>query len=185
VIGLFGSVFDPPHNGHVALLREARARLGFGDAVVFVVARPGHKHVKTDAETRLALAHAAFPDEHVELDPNPRTIDTLRDRRFDDPIFLIGADEFLDFPGWKEPDAVLDLARIGVATRPGYPRECFDDILARLGRPDRVLFFDLEPVDVSSSEVRERVSRGEPIDGLVPAAVAAEIAQLGLYRTAR
>jgi nicotinate-nucleotide adenylyltransferase len=185
VIGLFGSVFDPPHNGHVVLLREARARLGFRDAAVFVVADPGHKHVETNAGTRLALARAAFPDEHVELDKNPRTIDTLRERRFDDPVFLIGADEFLDFPGWKEPDAVLDLARLGVATRPGFPRERFNDVLARLRRPDRVLFFDLEPVDVSSSEVRERVSRGEPIDDLVPAAVAAEIARLGLYRTAR
>ena len=185
MIGLFGSVFDPPHNGHVALLREARARLGLADAVVFVVAHPGHKQVETDAATRFALARAAFPDEQVELDPNPRTIDTLRERRFDEPIFLIGADEFLDFPDWKEPDGVLDLARLGVATRLGYPRERFDDVLARLRRPERVLFFDLEPVDVSSSEVRERVARGEPIDGLVPPAVAAEIARLGLYRTAR
>jgi nicotinate-nucleotide adenylyltransferase len=185
VIGLFGSVFDPPHNGHVALLREARARLGLADAVVFVVAHPGHKRVETDAETRLALARAAFPDERVELDPYPRTIDTLRERRFDDPVFLIGADEFLDFSGWKEPDAVLDLTRLGVATRPGYPCERFEGVLARLRRPDRVLFFDLEPVDVSSSEVRERVANGEPVDGLVPSAVAAEIGRLGIYRTAR
>jgi len=147
-----------------------------------VVADPGHKDVHCPAETRVALAHAAFPDRAVELDHHARTVDMLRAGRWDDPVFLIGADEFAAFPAWKEPDAVLELARLGVASRPGYPRERLEEVLARLSRPDRVVFFEIDPIRVSSSEIREKVGRGEAIDGLVPPAVAAEIADRGLYR---
>lgn len=180
--GVFGAVFDPPHFGHLALLRQARERFAFERVVVLVVAAPGHKHVATDAATRLELARAAFPGEEVRLDPHPRTVDLLRERGFDDAMFLIGADQFADFLDWKEPDEVLELARLGVATRPGYPRKQLEPVLAGLRRPDRVEFFEIEPLDVSSSEIRARVARGEPVDGLVPPAVAREIARLGLYR---
>jgi nicotinate-nucleotide adenylyltransferase len=182
VTGLLGGAFDPPHIGHVALADAAERELGLSEVVIVVVADPGHKEVRCPVETRLALAQAAFPGRAVEVDHHARTVDMLRAGRWRDPIFLIGADEFADFPRWKEPDAVLELARVGVASRPGYPRELLEDALARLSRPERVLFFDIEPLPVSSSEVRERVARGESIDGLVPPAVAAEIAGRGLYR---
>jgi nicotinate-nucleotide adenylyltransferase len=106
------------------------------------------------------------------LDGHARTIDLLREGRYPDPLFLIGADEFCDFLSWKEPDAVLELARLGVATRPGFPRERLERVVARLEHPERVEFFDIEPVPVSSTEVRVRLDRGEPIEGLVPPAVA-------------
>ena len=78
---------------------------------------------------------------------------------------------------------MLELARLGVATRPGFPpRASSTRCSAALARPERVLFFELEPSPVSSTDVRARVRRGEPIDGLVPPAVAALIAELGLYR---
>ena len=180
--GLFGSVFDPPHDGHVALLRDAKSHFGFDRVVVLVVARPGHKRVATEAAIRLELARLAFPDEEVELDPHARTIDTLRDGAFDDPVFLVGADQFADFLTWKDPDGVLERARLGVATRPGFSRESLDRVLRELGRPDRVELFEIEHLDVSSSDVRARVAAGRPIDGLVPPPGAAEIARLGLYR---
>jgi nicotinate-nucleotide adenylyltransferase len=106
----------------------------------------------------------------------------LRAGSWPNPIFLIGADEFADFPTWKEPDAVLDLTRLGVASRPGYARERLEHVLAGLKRPERVRFFEIDPVPVSSSEIRNRVERGESIEGLVPPAVAAEIERRGLYR---
>jgi nicotinate-nucleotide adenylyltransferase len=182
VTGLFGSVFDPPHNGHLAVVRRAREHFQLDRVVVLVVADPGHKAVATDAAERLVLARLAFPQDEVALDPHPRTVDMLREGGFDDPLFLVGADEFCDFLGWKDPNGVLELARLGVATRPGYPRERLDGVLARLARPDRVEFFEIEPLDVSSSEIRACVARGESIDGLVPPGVAAEIEALGLYR---
>ncbi|MER3410773.1 MAG: nicotinic acid mononucleotide adenylyltransferase [Thermoleophilia bacterium] len=180
--GLFGGRFDPPHLGHVALLRGAERHFSFDRLVVLVVAAPGHKEALTPAETRLALARAAFPGYEVELDFHPRTVDLLREGRYPDPLFLIGADELVSFLEWKEPEAVLELARLGVATRPGYPKERLERVLSQLSRPERVVFFEIEPVAVSSSEVRRRVAAGEPIEELVPASVAREIARLGLYR---
>ena len=179
---LLGGTFNPPHNGHVALAHAAEER--FGDEVVVLVStRPGHKEVELDAETRLELARAAFPDCEVELDPHERTVDALAAGRWRDPLFVIGADEFCDFLTWKDPEGVLGRARIAVATRPGYPHERLQSVLDRLSQPQRVQFFEIEPLPISSEEIRERVARGEPIDGLVPPAVAAEIAGRGLYRS--
>ena len=181
MIGLLGGAFDPPHEGHVAVARAAVARFDLDVLVVVVAARPGHKDVALDAETRLELARAAFPEHEVVLDEHERTVDLLRTGRWRDPLFLVGADEFCDFLEWKEPDAVLDLARLGVATRPGYPRERLDSVLEQLQRPDRVEFFEVEPVPVASRDLRERAARGEPLDGLVPAAVAKLIRGRRLY----
>jgi nicotinate-nucleotide adenylyltransferase len=183
VIGLLGGAFDPPHVGHVALAYAAVAQLDLDRLVVVVVAEPGHKAVHSPAETRLDLARAAFPGRQVELDRHARTVDMLREGRWHDPVFLIGADEFADFPNWKEPDTILELAWLGVASRPGYPQDQLDDVLAGLARSERVLFFQIEPQPVSSREIRQRVARGEAIDGLVPPAVAVEIAGRGLYRS--
>jgi nicotinate-nucleotide adenylyltransferase len=79
---------------------------------------------------------------------------------------------------------VLALARLGVATRPGYPRERLQDALAAVSRPERVLLFELEEQPISSSDLRARAARGDPLDGLVPPAVAQAIARRGLYRAA-
>ena len=180
-IGLFGGAFDPPHDGHVALARAAKERFGVPRLVVLVSENPGHKDVDLPADVRLELARAAFPADDVRLDPYPRTIDLLRAERFDDPLFLVGADEFVEFPAWKEPDAVLELARIGVATRPGFDRALLDAVLGSLRQPDRVLFFDLEPNRAASRDIRGRAAAGEPLDGLVPPEVARLIAERGLY----
>ena len=182
--GLLGGTFNPPHNGHLALARAAEQQLDIDRLIVLVDERPGHKEVQLDAATRLRLARAAFPDHEVELDSHERTVDMLGDGPWRDPVFVLGADEFADFMTWKDPNGVVSRARLAVATRPGYPVERLDDVLRRLDRPDRVRLFEIEPWPVSSREVRDRVARGEPIEGLVPAAVAALIESLGLYRPA-
>ncbi|MBA3733738.1 MAG: nicotinate-nicotinamide nucleotide adenylyltransferase [Actinobacteria bacterium] len=180
--GLLGGTFNPPHYGHIALADAARRHFALDELAVLVAVRPGHKQVQLNADTRLKLARAAFPDYDVELDPHERTVDLLKEGRWSDPIFLIGADQFADFLTWKDPEGVIARARIGVATRPGYPRERLDEVLAQLSRPERIELFEIEPVPVSSREIRDRVARGEPIEGLVPSAVAALIDSLGLYR---
>ena len=181
-IGLFGGAFDPPHVGHVAVARAARAHFGLSRLVVLVAAAPGHKGVHAGADDRLELARAAFPDDDVRLDPYPRTIDLLRAEAFDDPLFVIGADQFCSFDSWQEPDAVLDLTRLAVATRPGFPQEQLDAVLRDLRRPERVLFFELEPNPAASTDIRALAEAGLPLDGLVPEAVAALIESRGLYR---
>jgi nicotinate-nucleotide adenylyltransferase len=182
VIGLFGGAFDPPHNGHVALFRAARDQLGLERILVAVIARPGHKSVELPAEVRLELARAAFPGTEVVLDHHPRTIDALRAHpEWEGAVFLVGADEFAAFPSWKEPDELLRLVRLGVGTRPGYPRERLQAVLERLEQPERVLFFDIEPLPIASSELRDRLDRGADVHDLVPPAVWGVIERDGLY----
>ena len=175
---ILGGTFDPPHNGHVALARAALERLPVDRLLVLVASRPGHRAVVADAESRLRLARAAFADlpAEVELDDNAFTVDAVRGGRFGDALFVVGADEGADFPSWREPDEVLRWVRLAVGTRSGYP----PPDLERYG--DRVVPFELASPPVSSSEVRDRVARGEAIDDLVPPAVAEAIRDLGLYR---
>jgi nicotinate-nucleotide adenylyltransferase len=184
-LGIFGGAFDPPHNGHVALVSAAKEALGLDKVIVLVAADPAHKRIETPAPLRLELARAAFPDDESVLDEHARTVDTLRaHREWADPVFLIGADEFCEFLSWKEPDEVLRLARLGVAARPGYPREQLDAVLDGLEAPGRVHFFELvQPV--ASRELRARLERGEgPVD-LLPPAVAAIVRREGLYGPSR
>jgi len=180
-VALYGGAFDPPHNGHVAVAAAAKERYEV-PLLVLVSEAPGHKDVHLPAATRLELARAAFPDDTVRLDPYPRTIDLLRGEAFDDPLFVIGADEFCDFLDWKEPDAVLELAHLAVATRPGFPRERLDAVLGRLDRPERVEFFDIDPNPAASRAARALASRGESLAGVVPPAVARLISEQALYR---
>jgi nicotinate-nucleotide adenylyltransferase len=179
---LYGGAFDPPHLGHVAVADAAREHFGVERLVVLVNERPAHRAVQASAEDRLALAVAAFPDDDVRLDPYPRTVELLRAERFDDPVFVIGADQFGAFLDWSEPAEVLERTRLAVATRPGFPRSGLDAVLEQLDRPERVVFFEIEPNPAASTDVRALVAAGEPLDGLVPAAVARLIAGRGLYR---
>lgn len=184
--GLFGGAFDPPHNGHVELARAALHRFELDPLLVLVLAAPGHKPVETDVEARLELARAAFvdlPGTEVCREDNAFTIDSVRGGDYDGALFLVGADEFADFLSWKEPREVLRHIRLAVATRPGFPRERLEPVLAELADlSDRVEFFEISAIPVSSTQIRNRVRNGQAIDELVPAAVAAAIDRLGLYR---
>ena len=184
-VGVLGGAFDPPHVGHVELAQRGIERFDLDRLLVRVVEDPGHKEVATAPQIRLFLAELAFAaldEAEVSLDPFARTVESLDALALDDPVFLVGADEFASFLTWKEPERVLELARLGVATRPGVDLAQLDAVLSSLARPERVSFFEIEPLAVSSSDIRRRSASGEPIRGLVPPAVEAEIARLGLYR---
>ena len=86
-IALFGGAFDPPHVGHVAVARARKEQFDVERLIVFVADAPGTS-VELPVEARLELARAAFPDDDVQLDPYPRTIDLLRAESFDEPLFV-------------------------------------------------------------------------------------------------
>jgi nicotinate-nucleotide adenylyltransferase len=174
--GLYGGAFDPPHVGHVALAAGAKKTFELPGLIVLVSERPAHKATQSPAAIRLELARAAFPDDDVRLDPYPRTIDLLRTESFAEPLFVMGGDEFCSFMSWKEPQEILDLAEIGVGTRPGFPRDRLDTVVAQLRRPERVHFFEIEPNPASSTAIRAG-GAGED----VPPAVAALIRHYRLY----
>ena len=180
---LYGGAFDPPHLGHVAVADAARRRFVVERLAVLVNEQPAHRVVRAAAQDRVALARAAFPADDVRLDPHPRTVELLRAESFDDPVFVIGADQFRGFLAWSEPAEVLERTRLAVATRPGFPRSELEGVLEQLDRPERVVFFEIEPNPAASTDVRARVAAGEELDGLVPAAVAQIILERGLYRS--
>lgn len=191
-VAVFGGAFDPPHLGHVALVRTALERLGFERILVVPAGDPPHKKVVTSAVIRAHLTELAFDDipqvdiSTVELEPGgPRyTVDTLRrlGEEYDDLTLLVGADQFAGFLRWREPNTVLELAALAVANRPDCDDEKLGPVLAELERPERVSFFSIPPHPISSHEIRARVRSGQPIDGFVPLRVAAEIDRLGLYQ---
>lgn len=157
----------------MALAEGALRGLGADRLLVLVVENPGHKPTVLDPATRLELARLAFadlPQTDVRLDDHAFTVDLLRDERFEDAVLVIGADQWTEFHTWKEPDAVRRLIPIAVATRPGQPVPAGD-----------VQVFEIEQHPVASSEIRERIARGEPIDDLVPAPVSRAIERRGLY----
>ena len=196
-VGLLGGTFNPPHVGHLVCAMEARDQLGLDEVRLVVAASPPHKEVEHDpgAAVRAELAGLAAAEEPglavstIELErPGPSyTVDTLRalhdEHPADELIFIVGGDMAHSLLSWKQPEAVLALARLGVAEREEIRRRDVCSVLSGLaGVPERLDFFDMPRLDVSSSLVRRRVAAGRPIRHLVPAAVAERVAALGLYR---
>ena len=187
-IGLFGGTFDPPHAGHLAIAEWARERLRL-DRVLFVPAgTPPHKRGRrrSSAKARVAMTrlavrgNPAFRASTLEVRrAGPSfTVDTLRDLRLAFPgarLYLImGEDSLDDFRTWHEPGAIVALATLAVAQRPGRPRP---------RHPSRgVVWLDNPGLDLSSSGIRARVRAGRSVRYLVPDAVAAYIARRRLYR---
>jgi nicotinate-nucleotide adenylyltransferase len=158
---------------------------------------PPHKEADADpgVETRVAMCELAVAGDErlavsrVEADvPGPSyTVDTLRglnERRPEDELtFIVGGDVAHSLPAWREPEAILELASFGVAQREDLRREAIAGALSGLrGARERVRFFEMPRIDVSSSLLRERVAARRPIRYLVPDAVADAIGREGLYR---
>jgi nicotinate-nucleotide adenylyltransferase len=194
-LGILGGAFNPPHLGHVVLAQEAYVQLGL-DAVVWVpMGKAPHREIEQDpgAEVRLTMVeHATSADERfgvsrieVEREGPSYTVDTLRaihDGRPDEELVLIlGADQAARLPSWREPEEVLALARVAVAEREGVPREAVAEQISVLGGADRVTFFEMPRIDVSSSLVRRRAASGMPIRYLVPDKVANYVGAQSLY----
>jgi nicotinate-nucleotide adenylyltransferase len=159
------------------------------------VNEPPHKGVEADpgVEHRVELCRRAVQgEERIEVSlieaeiPGPSyTVDTLRRLHErcpgDDLTFIVGGDMALSLPAWREPEAILELALLGVAEREGVRRTDIAERLSALGA-DRVRFFDMPRLDISSSLIRRMVAAGRPIRYLVPDGVAAYIEEAGLYR---
>ena len=195
-VGLLGGTFDPPHLGHLVCAQEALVQLEL-DRVLFVPAgTPPHKAIASDpgVEHRVAMCEAAvarddrFGVSRADADREgpAYTVDLLRSLEgADEFTFIVGGDMAHSLPAWREPEAVLALARLGVAEREGVRRADVVERLAGLaGADERVVFFDMPRLDISSSLIRRRAAAGAPLRYLVPDAVAEYIEREGLYRQA-
>ena len=194
-IGILGGTFNPPHIGHLVMVQEALDQLELDRVFLMPVAQPPHKEALADpgADVRLDLCRlAAAGNDRLEVsDLEIRrggasyTADTLRALHERDPehslTFIVGGDMAHSLPSWREPEAVLELARLAVAEREDLRREDIAERLAPLHSGDRVVFLDMPRIDISSSAIRGRVSTGRPIRHLVPELVAEAIRARRLY----
>ena len=194
-IGLFGGAFDPPHDAHLALARAAIDELRLARLHVVPTGDAWHKtRPLSPGVHRLAMCRLAFADvpkvrvdERELLRDGPTyTIDTLTELRAEYPgaaLFLqIGADQAAAFHTWRRVDEILRIATLSIAVRgdPSGAGSIFD-----AGNPlpgmavdaQRVRLLSLPAMPHSATEVRRRVVAGEPIDHLVPPAVAGYIAE--------
>lgn len=194
-----GGTFNPPHAGHLALARHARAELGLERVSLMPAFAAPNKRVDRDdpgPEHRLAMCRLAAlqtpgvtaSGREIERGGVSYTVYTLQAIHDEHPdvelTFIVGADTARTLAGWREPQRLLSLAGLAVAERDGLGREEVREALLGLHPSPRIEFLAMAPVAVSSSLVRERVARGLEVDELVGERVAAYIAEHGLYGSA-
>jgi len=200
-IGVMGGTFDPVHAGHISIAEEARRLLRIS-RVIFVPA--GHPYFKSISHISpaghrvkmLNRALAATPYFEISLmeieRPGPTyTVETIRRLKEtlnpqDEIYFILGWDSLLSLPHWQDPMHLISLCRLVAAPRPGYPVPDVSLLEKDLpGITERVTVMEKPLIDISSSDIRERVRQGLPIDQMVPPAVADYIREQGLYLKAK
>ena len=194
-LGIFGGAFNPPHVGHLVLAQEAHWQLDLDTVVLVPFGEPSHRTLEQDpgAEVRLQMCDYAVAADarlgvsriEVDRDGPSYTVDTLREllRRApdDELVLLVGGDQAAALESWHEPEEILSLAVLGVAERDSWRREEIVERLGPLWSEERVRFFDMPRIEVSSSLVRSRAAGGRPVRYLVPDKVANFIGAQSLY----
>ncbi|MCS6938274.1 MAG: nicotinate-nucleotide adenylyltransferase [Roseiflexaceae bacterium] len=192
--GILGGSFDPIHYGHLAIAEEARVVLQLSRVLIIPageqplkpgsVASPAHRL----AMARLACAENPFFEvSSIEIDrPGPSytyvTLQLLHDQGFDDLYLILGMDSVADLPRWREVRRILDLAHIIGVSRPGVSLDLSHLSQILPGLTQRLIVIDGPRLDISSTDLRQRVAQGRPIRYQTPDAVVAYIETHQLYR---
>jgi len=211
--GILGGTFNPVHLAHLRIAEEVREACRLDSVLFIPAATPPHKQVAGAVAFahRLAMIEAAIADNPAFLasDLESRrsgksfSVDTLELLRQADPsgerYFIVGLDSFRDIASWKEYARLFELAHLVVTARPGVDLPdplaalpvavqsdfCYDQKLKKLRHRsgNAVIFLEETRLDISSTLIRRKVAAGESIRYLVPPAVAAYIADHGLYQS--
>jgi nicotinate-nucleotide adenylyltransferase len=207
MIGVLGGTFDPVHLGHIKPALEVRAALSLKEVRLIPVGVPPHRPAPVaSAEHRWRMLLLAVSDyEGLTADnrelrrPGPSyTVDTLRELRaeLDEALcLLLGADAFLGFNSWRDWPQILRLANLVVVARPGSSMPAQDSIaeLLRARRCDSsaelarrhsgaILWYEVQPVDISATAIRAGLARGKDMRAMLPEPVLRYIHEQGLYR---
>ena len=194
--GIYGGSFDPIHKGHVAAAETVLHRRALDRVLFLPAASPPHKPGGCQAsfDDRVAMARLAAAPEHGlevssiegEREGPSYTVDTLEalQRAYPDDHFelLVGADMLGDFPSWRNPERILDLAQVVAFARPGAELAEERSRFAAAFGEERAIIVEIPVVSASSTEIRERLRKRESIADLVPKAVEAYIHERLLYR---
>jgi nicotinate-nucleotide adenylyltransferase len=196
-----GGTFDPVHIGHLVIAEEARYQVELDRVMLVPSARPPHKTGTSQAgpEHRLAMLELAVrsnpglevSDLEVRREGLSFTIETLRElhRIYGSEaglFFITGADAILEIMTWKDPEGLLTESQFVVATRPGYPLDRLVEALPEFNSEgekaaENILFIETPALEISSTEIRNRVAERRPYRYLVPEAVWQYIEENGLY----
>jgi nicotinate-nucleotide adenylyltransferase len=194
-VGIFGGTFDPIHLGHLHIADGLREKLALDQIIWVVAGKPPHKRgqIVSEDDDRIAMVRLALGAttgdivSRVEVDrPGPSyTVDTLETLRKElgpaHYFFLMGEDSLRDFPSWREPGRILELADLGVVGRPGIDTD-LENLVGQLPNlAGKVHLAQIDELPYSSSEIRQRVADGIPIDDLTVEPVAEYIRDHGLY----
>jgi nicotinate-nucleotide adenylyltransferase len=197
LIGIFGGTFDPPHLGHLILAAEAYDQLGLDSLLWVLTPDPPHKQGQqiSGAEVRLQLVQAAICDNprfelsRVDLDrPGPHfAVDTVRLLAKSFPqaemIYLIGGDSLHDLPTWRLPlELVNEVDAFGVMRRPGDAVDLTHLEQELPGLTDKVRFVVAPLLEISASQIRQRIKTGRPFRYFLPQSVYDTIVASGLYQ---
>jgi nicotinate-nucleotide adenylyltransferase len=200
-IGVFGGTFDPVHLGHLIMAEQCREQAGLDQLWFVPAARPPHKaeHVITSFDRRvdmlnLAIAgQPAFQVNAIEKDrPGPSfTVDTLETLHQQHPgnefWWVLGSDSLYDLPGWREPGRIVELAGLLIVPRPSFPVWPESQLRTSLhlpeGTPLRLTLIHMPLIEISSRDLRRRVTEGRSLRYMVPRAVECYIEQHGLYKS--
>jgi nicotinate-nucleotide adenylyltransferase len=194
-LGIFGGSFDPVHNAHLALAaacqqQAALDEVWFTPTAIQPLKQKGPQATNSQRVEMLNLAIRDNPSWRVctlEIDRGgpSYTIDTLRQIHEELPeallFFLMGADAARDAPRWRDPAGIFQLATPLLVQRANDPQPDAAALASLCPLHAKPLFVDMPPTNVSSSEIRCRIGAGQSIQDLVPPAVAAFIAEHGLY----
>jgi len=210
-VGVLGGTFDPVHNGHLSMVGHVLDVFSFDSLLFIPAARPPHKgHIETTPfHDRLAMLELAIradnrflvSDLEAHRDGPSYSIDTLIDLKaiLADKVqlfFIIGTDAFVELNTWKKYRGLTDHANLVVIDRPDYPLRKVEGVVNQLGNysfdPDQVCWIAPEhkgkvyplavpPVDISSTDIREKIAGGQSFENLVPPSVFQYIIEHGLY----
>lgn len=199
-VGVYGGSFDPVHNGHLAVAGTVRDRVPLDRVLLVPAAAPPHKEGRALAPaahrlSMVALAVEGRPgleacDLEIRRGGRSYTVDTLAEVRALFPgaeVFLvIGSDTLPDLPQWKDVHAILARTRVLTVLRRGHGRSALEGLRSSFS-PTEVEslaagFLEIEPVDASATDIRDRLRRRLPVADLVPHRVAEYIERHGLYR---
>lgn len=197
-IGVLGGAFNPPHVGHLVLAQEALVQLALDTVIFMPMGQAPHREIADDPgpEVRFELAEAAvaaderFSASRLEVDRDgpSYTVDTLeqlaKEHADDELVWILGGDQAAKLKGWREPERVLELAMIAVAERGTWRRAGILLEAPLLRNNERLKFFEMPPIGLSSTLIRGRVARGQPVRYLVPDGVRELMESRGLYREA-
>ena len=187
-VGIFGGTFDPIHNGHLITAQSVREIRDL-DKIIFIPSfvsphkadinssKPEHRLEMIKLVTE-SINFFDYDDYEITMGGISYTVDTLREfkNRYDELEFIIGYDNIFKFHTWKDPDEIMELAKILVLKRKSSHPFTSEDKYVK-----SAIFVQTRGIEISATDLRQRVKSGKPIHFLVPEKVKEYIYDFNLY----